>query len=157
MSWEDKVLRLEALRAIDDLIVDLSRAFDAGPSADMLRPLFADDATFVIDQYGSFTGAQAIADGVAGNADQGFGWTLHYLMSPKVNLAASLQHADVEFMLWEIATSATNRAYWIGGRYVATAQFSTQGWQFQSLELRAELISHYPSGWSEKPSSLADA
>ncbi|MGD9710930.1 MAG: nuclear transport factor 2 family protein [Thermomicrobiales bacterium] len=156
-SLEQRVARLEALRGIDDLIGNLGRAFDAGPSATALRPLFADDAVFKIDQYGELSGREAIADGVAGNADKGFSWTLHYLVSPKVSLSPDMNSADVDFYLWEVATAASGRAYWIGGRYLAVAICQSDGWKFKSLELQADLISHYPQGWSSKPDALADA
>lgn len=55
-TLERRIERLEALRDIDALIVDLSRAFDAGPSAEMLRPLFTADAVFRIDHYGTLSG-----------------------------------------------------------------------------------------------------
>ena len=157
MSIEDRIARLEARRAIDDLICDLARAIDAGPSADMLRPLFTDEAVFVIDQYGEFKGADAIAAGVAGNADQGFSWTLHYLVSPKVNLSEDIASADIDFMLWETATSASGRAYWIGGKYVAKVRNEKSAWRFSELRLIADLISRYPAGWEDKPVTLASA
>lgn len=156
-SLEIRLLRLEVLRAIDELIADLGRAFDAGPSAEALRPLFADDAVFVIDRYGTLEGADGIAEGVAGNAESGFRWTLHYLVSPKVTLSTDMKQADVDFYLWEIATAASGKAYWIGGRYLAAAVWRPERWMFRSLELQADLISHYPQGWLPKPDALADA
>lgn len=156
-SLEQRVARLEALRGIDDLIADLGRAFDAGPSAEALRVLFTADAGFLIDRYGALQGREAIAQGVAGNAEQGFRWTLHYLVSPKVTLAVDLRSADIDFYLWEVATAASGRAYWIGGRYVAQAVQDGERWRFGRLELRADLISHYPDGWLPKPAALADA
>ncbi|MBC2660176.1 nuclear transport factor 2 family protein [Novosphingobium flavum] len=156
-SVEERLHRLEALREIEDLIADLGRAFDAGPSAEALRPLFTDDAHFVIDRYGSFRGREAIAAGVAGNADAGFRWTLHFLVSPKIALAPDRLGAEVEFYLWEVATSSRGRSYWIGGSYLAQARLDAGRWRFAYLELRADLISHYPDGWSEKPAQLADA
>ena len=157
MTLERRIERLEALRAIDDLITDLSRAFDAGPSRDALCPLFTDDAAFLIDRYGELRGADAIADGVAGNAESGFRWTLHYLVSPKVVLATDMRSAQVEFMLWEVATAASGRAYWIGGRYVSRMTVDGDAWRFATLELQADLISHYPEGWNDKPASLDSA
>lgn len=156
-TLEERVNRLEALRAIDGLIADLGRAFDAGPSAEALRPLFTADAEFQIDRYGLLSGRDVIADGVAGNADKGFRWTLHYLVSPKVDLAADCRSADVDFYLWEVATAASGRAYWIGGRYLAHAIAADEAWQFSRLELKADLISHYQDGWRPKPDALADA
>lgn len=157
MSLEHRIARLEALRAIDDLIGDLGRAFDAGPSAEQLEPLFTENATFVVDRYGTLSGAKGIAEGVAGNAESGFSWTLHYLVSPKVRLSDDLRSADVEFLLWEVATAASGRAYWIGGRYIASADDSEGCWRFNALRLEADLISHYALGWNEKPENLADA
>lgn len=152
-----RVRRLEALRAIDDLIVDLGRAFDGGPSAEALRGLFVPDARFVVDRYGTLEGAEGIAQGVAGNASSGFRWTLHFLVSPRVTLAAGDEEAEVEFYLWEIATAASGRAYWIGGRYEALAVSDGERWRFRRLELKADVISHYPQGWNPKPDNLADA
>lgn len=156
-SLEDRVRRLEALRAIDALIADLGRAFDTGPSATLLEPLFTPDATFRIDQYGTLCGANEIARGVAGNATSGFRWTLHFLVSPNVRLLPGDASAELNFMLWEVATAASGRAYWIGGRYLAEAQLTSSGWQFSRLELQADLISHYPAGWSPKPEALERA
>lgn len=156
-SLESRVARLEALHAINELIADLGRAFDAGPSAAALRPLFAADAVFHIDQYGTLSGRDMIADGVAGNADAGFRWTLHYLVSPRIVLGDDLRSAEIEFYLWEVASAASGRAYWIGGRYVAAAIQSSDRWIFTALELQADLISHYPEGWRPKPDTLADA
>lgn len=152
-----RVRRLEALRAIDDLIADLGRAFDAGPSADALRPLFTADARFVIDRYGTLEGRDGIAEGVAGNAESGFCWTLHYLVSPRVALTTGDETAEVEFYLWEIATAVSGKAYWIGGRYEALAVVDGEGWRFSHLELKADVISHYPQGWTSKPEILANA
>lgn len=155
-TLEERIQRLEALKAIDDLIADLGRAFDAGPSAQALSELFATDAVFVIDSYATFQGRSAIAEGVAGNAEQGFRWTLHFLVSPKVDLDQDMTSAAIEFYLWEVATGASGRAYWIGGRYTAQAALRGGTWQFQRLELTADLISHYPDGWAAKPATLAD-
>jgi len=157
ISLEARIHKLESLRAIDDLIVDLGRAFDAGPSATALRPLFSEDAVFVIDQYDTLEGREAIAEGVAGNSETGFCWTLHYLVSPRVELFEDGTSGNVEFYLWEVATSSSGKSYWIGGRYEAQAVADKDRWRFSRLELKAELISHYPEGWREKPASLADA
>jgi hypothetical protein len=154
---EERVTRLEARQDIDALIGALGRAFDAGPSAQALRPLFTDEAIFKIDQYGELQGADAIAESVAGNADKGFRWTLHYLVSPHVVLDADARRAQVDFYLWEVATAASGRAYWIGGRYVAEVAAHGSLWRFERLELQAELISHYPGGWQPKPGVLANA
>lgn len=157
LSLETRIARLEAGAAIERLIADLGKAFDSGPSADALRVLFTGDATFKIDGYGVLQGADGIADGVAGNADSGFSWTLHYLVSPRIDVADDVSSAEVEFMLWEAATAASGRAYWIGGSYSARAIAAGDGWRFQRLELKADLISRYAEGWHDKPAALDQA
>ncbi|MGE4410011.1 MAG: nuclear transport factor 2 family protein [Sphingobium sp.] len=152
-----RVARLEAHRDIERLIADLGHAFDSGPSAAALLGLFTDDALFEIDRYGALTGAQAIAEGVAGNAGRGFRWTLHYLVSPRIDLSDDAASASLSFMLWEAATSASGRAYWIGGSYDARAVSGADRWRFTHLRLKADLISHYPEGWHDKPDALDQA
>lgn len=154
IDLEKRITRLEAERDIARLIADLGAAFDSGPSASALRGLFTQEATFEIDRYGVLQGADGIADGVAGNAESGFRWTLHYLISPRVDLSSDAREASVSFMLWEPATAASGRAYWIGGSYTATAVVVDDRWRFSRLRLNAELISHYPEGWHEKPDAL---
>lgn len=154
---ERRIARIEAIQAIERLIADLGHAFDSGPSAQALRDLFAVDGVFTIDDYGELRGADAIADGVAGNADSGFRWTLHYLVSPRIDLAPDARSGALSFMLWEAATAASGRAYWIGGHYTATAQAFADRWRFAALRLHADLISHYPEGWHEKPAALDQA
>lgn len=152
-----RVARLEAQRDIERLIADLGHAFDSGPSASALRGLFTPDATFEIDRYGTLRGADAIADGVAGNADSGFRWTLHYLVSPRIDLAPDAAEAALSFMLWEAATAASGRAYWIGGSYAARAVAAPDRWRFSHLRLNADLVSHYPEGWHDRPDTLDQA
>jgi len=156
-SLETRIRRLEALVAIERLIADLGRAFDSGPDEQALRALFAENATFQIDRYGTLSGRDAIAQGVAGNAGTGFCWTLHFLVSPRVELSRDVASAELEFMLWEPASAASGKAYWIGGRYAARAAAMDGQWQFTWLRLNAELISHYPEGWHDMPAALAEA
>lgn len=156
-ALEIRIAHLEARSAIERLIADLGHGFDSGPSAEMLRRLFTPDATFTIDGYGVLRGADAIAEGVANNAQNGFSWTLHYLVSPRIDLTEDALSADIAFMLWEAATAASGRAYWIGGSYSARAIADAGVWRFAQLELKADLISHYAEGWRAKPPALERA
>lgn len=155
-TLEQRIARVEAHLAIERLIADLGHAFDNGPSAELLRELFTVDAVFEIDRYGTLEGAGAIAKGVAGNAQSGFRWTLHYLVSPRIDLADNALEARLSFRLWEAATAASRKDYWIGGSYDALAVMEDR-WRFRHLRLNAELISHYPEGWREKPATLDQA
>lgn len=154
---ETRIACIEAERDIARLISDLGMVFDNGPSAAALRGLFTQDAEFEIDRYAVLHGADGIAEGVAGNARSGFRWTLHYLVSPRIDLSPGLVTASVTFLLWEPATAASGRAYWIAGHYSATVVAAADRWRFSHLRLNAELISHYPQGWHDKPDALDKA
>jgi hypothetical protein len=158
MIEADRLARLETRFAINDLVTDLALAFDAGPSESLLLPLFTPDAVFVIDRFDRLEGGAAIARGVAGNADRGFKWGIHYFLPPKVVLDDDNTAADATFYFWGVTTSARQRAYWIGAHY--TSRLVRDGesgrWRFQFLELHAQLISHYAQGWAPKPASFDD-
>lgn len=157
-SFEARLARLEARAGLEDLIADLGRAFDNGPDAAALAAVFTADARFEVDRYGTFEGRDAIVAGVVSNADTGFSWTLHFLVSPRPCIAADCRSARTDFLLWETATAASGRDYWIGGRYSADAVHDADaGWRFSRLTLDAQLISHYREGWHDKPHDLGDA
>jgi SnoaL-like domain len=154
VDLNDRLIRLEARFAINDLITDLAMAFDAGPSADLLRPLFTPDAVFVIDRYDRIVGGEAIATGVAGNAERGFKWGKHYFLPPKTTMGANGISAEATFYFWGVATSVRERDYWIAAHYTSRLLHGIDGWRFQYLELHAQLISHYAQGWTAIPESF---
>ncbi len=148
MDLDERLERLEARFAISDLVADLAAAFDAGPSAELLRPLFSAEATFVIDRFDRITGGEAIATGVARNAGRGFKWGKHYFLPPRVKFGADTHHAEATFYYWGVTTSVRERAYWIVAHYVAGLSAAAGQWRFDYLELQAQLISHYAQGWT---------
>lgn len=158
MIDSNRLARLEARFAINDLVTDLALAFDAGPSKDLLLPLFTDDAVFVIDQFDKIIGGKEIAIGVSANSGRGFKWGLHYFLPPKTTMNENATSADATFYFWGITTSVRDRAYWIGAHYTSHVLRNpdSERWQFKYLELHAEVISHYAQGWTEKPASFDD-
>jgi hypothetical protein len=158
MIDSDRLARLEARFAINDLVTDLALAFDAGPSESLLLPLFTEDAVFVIDQFDTISGSKEIARGVSANSGRGFKWGIHYFLPPKTTLNEDSTSADATFYFWGITTSVRDRAYWIGARYTSRVLRDAENgrWQFKYLQLHAEVISHYAQGWTTKPASFDD-
>lgn len=161
LSLEQRITRLEDIEAIKILIANFSRGADAACDPAILRPLFTDDAVFDIDQFGTLEGGDQIVEQMHNNTDIGFNWTLHYLVSPVIEIQQDLQTAHCFYYLWETATHPTQQgsedSYWIGGWYHARAVKQADGkWRFQHLQLSVKLMSRYAEGWHELPASFAD-
>lgn len=154
MDLNDRLEKVEARFAINDLIQDLAAAFDAGPCAQLLRPLFTPEAVFLIDRFDRIAGREAIATGVAGNAQRGFKWGKHYFIPPRVELSSDATTAQATFYYWGVSTSVRERAYWIVAHYVSRLVRRDHRWQFDYLELQAQLISNYAQGWTPLPDSF---
>lgn len=154
MDLNERLEKVEARFAINDLIQDLAAAFDAGPSAQLLRPLFTREAVFLIDRFDRIAGEEAIATGVAGNAQRGFKWGKHYFIPPRVELGSDATTAQATFYYWGVSTSVRERAYWIVAHYVSRLVRQDHRWQFDYLELQAQLISNYEQGWTPLPDSF---
>lgn len=154
MDLKDRLTRLEARFEINDLVADLAVAFDAGPSAELLRPLFTAEAVFVIDRFDRIAGGEAIAVGVAGNAERGFKWGKHYFLPPRIGFGDDFKSAEAVFYYWGAATSVRERAYWIVAHYASRLSRDTDRWRFEYLELQAQQISHFAQGWTPIPENF---
>jgi len=161
LTLEQRITRLEDIEAIKILIATFSRGADAKCDPAILRPIFTDDAVFDIGQFGTLEGGDNIVNQMHSNTDIGFNWTLHYLVSPVIEIHDDLETATCFYYLWETATHATKKgdedSYWIGGWYDATAFKEGDGkWRFKYLKLTIKLLSSYEEGWHELPKSFDD-
>jgi|SRR5690554_1867295 len=161
MSIESRLQRLEDLEKIRKLITRFSKAADAKCDPVMLRPLFTDDATFDLRPYGCYEGADNIVASMHANVDVGFNWTLHYLISPEIELQEDSDVASCFYYLWEPAETqkadSERQAYWIGGWYDAKVRKQGDVWKFEHLKLTVKLMSAYKEGFSDMPKSLQEA
>jgi len=161
LTLEQRMTRLEDYEAIKVLIANFSRGADAKCDPAILRPIFCDDAIFDIGQFGTLEGGDNIVDQMHNNTDIGFNWTLHYLISPVIEIEDDLKTATCFYYLWETATHPTKAgaedSYWIGGWYDATAVKESDGkWRFKHLKLTVKLMSTYAEGWHAVPKSFDD-
>ncbi len=162
LSTEQRLTRLEDYEAIKVVIATFARGADAGCDPAILRPIFTDDAVFDIGQFGSITGGDEIARQMHENADIGFNWTLHFLVSPIIEISEDdLDSAQVFYYLWEAAThrrrDGVTDAYWIGGWYDARmVREADRRWRIRELQLTLKLLSPYGEGWRDMPASFDD-
>ncbi len=160
-SLEQRIARLEDIDAIKKVIVRFARGADAGCDPKILRPLFTDDAVFVVGDLATYNGGDEITRLMHANNKTGFYWTLHYLVSPDIEISDDGKTATAFYYLWEpAATSRTgdrDQAYWIGGWYDAALEKGTdQKWRYKHLSLTLKLMSAYAEGWQAMPTQFDD-
>jgi uncharacterized protein (TIGR02246 family) len=146
--------RLQDTDEIERLIVRYARGCDRGNDPEMIAPLFAEDGTWECKGFGKYVGRDKLAAGLNGIAGEKIWWSLHYMISPLIDIAPDGESATAFWYLWESATvpnSETEQAepHWIGGTYDCDVVKVDGTWQFKTMELKLNMVSPYNSGWVE--------
>jgi hypothetical protein len=150
-----RIQRLEDIEAIRWLIVRYAQGADEGNNVDMMLPLFAEDAVWDAgERFGRYEGRAAIREFLSGSSSF-IGWTLHYMVSPAIQIAEDCQTARAFWYLWETAnmpnpTTREPEAMWIGGTYDTTLAKENGQWKFKFVNLKIKLLSPYTEGWARK-------
>ncbi len=150
-----RLRRLEDTEALRTLIVDYARACDRGNDPDRLRPLFARDGTWECKGFGKYIGREHVARGLHGIAGEKIWWSLHYMISPRIEIGVDGDTASAFWYLWEAATipnehDGESEANWIGATYEATMVREDGIWVFSSMELILNMCSAFSEGWVKK-------
>jgi hypothetical protein len=151
-----RLQRLEDIEAIRLLIVRYAQGADEGNNVDIMLPLFAEDAVWDAgERFGRYEGRAAIREFLRGSHSF-IGWTLHYMVSPAVEVAADGRTARAFWYLWETANmpnaqTGEPEAFWIGGTYDTTLAKENGQWKFKQVNLKVKLLSPYTEGWAKTP------
>ena len=155
-SLSRRIQRLEDIEAIKYLLVRYAQGSDKKNDPDIMVPLFTEDGVFDIGTgYGTYVGHDVIRKFLEG-APSIINWSLHYMISPLIQVADDGQTADVFCYLWEIANMPNGKGelepVLIGGTYHNDAVKLPNGeWRFKVVRLRMEIMSPYYEGWVKKP------
>jgi hypothetical protein len=151
-----RVQRLEDIEAIKLLVVRYAQGADRGNDPDIMVPLFADTGVWDGgERFGVYTGKEAIRQFLA-ESGAFIGWTLHYMVSPAVDVDPGGQTARAFWYLWETANmpnreTGEDDAFWIGGTYESELAKQADGaWKFTRVALNLKLLSPYAEGWAKK-------
>lgn len=150
-----RLARLEAIDAIKRLIVDYARGADHGNDPEMLRPLFVDDAIWEAKGFGRYEGRDNVIAFLESVAGDRVWWSLHFMISPKIDLAPDGNSATLIWYLWEPATirdEETKEAepYWITGVYDGEVLRTGRGWLFKRITSGMNAISPAKDGWVKR-------
>jgi len=146
---------LQDLEAIQRIIVTYARGCDRGNDPEIIGPLFTEDGTWECKGFGKYFGREHVAKGLNGIAGEKIWWSLHYMISPLIDISESGNEASAFWYLWESATvpnSETEQAepHWIGGTYDTYLVKQNGQWLIKSMELKLNMVSPYASGWVER-------
>ena len=152
-----RIQRLEEIRAIKDLITRYAKASDKNNDPELMLPLFTEDGALDVGSgYGRYQGHEVLRNFFSGTSSI-ISWSLHYNVSPFVELAENGVSAHAFWYLWELANMPDARTggevpVWIGGSYTSDLVKEADGqWRFKEIRLKMELMSPYPEGWVKKP------
>src|SRR3990172_2193552 len=134
-SLAKRIQRLEDIEAIKYLLVLYAQGSDKKNDPDIMVPLFTEDGVFDIGTgYGTYVGHDVIRKFLEG-APNIIKWSLHYMISPLIEVADDGQTAKVFCYLWELANMPNSKGelepVLIGGTYNNDAVKLPNGeWKF---------------------------
>ena len=143
-SLEDKVARLIAIEDIRVLIAKYAKAGDAHNDPNLMAQLFTADATWSAVGFGSYQGRDQIVTELARIGREQITWSLHFPVSPMVEISPDLQSATAFWWLWELMTmrhdgpDSEETGQWMGAKYEADFDLEPGGWRIRNLTLAIE-------------------
>jgi uncharacterized protein (TIGR02246 family) len=151
-----RIQRLEDIEAIKQLIARYAQASDRHNDPDLMLPLFTEDGVLDVGSgYGRYQGHEALRKFFL-EAPKIISWSLHYNISPVIEISEDGQTAHAFWYLWELANMPDQKTgeqvpVWIAGTYTSDVVKRGDGqWRFKQVRLRMELISPYSEGWVKK-------
>lgn len=155
---EREITRLKDIEAIKQLRWRYSRACDDDHNADVLVPMFTEDAEIVLNPpfSGTHKGHAALEFMFRNNVRlNGVRWTNHYYLQPLITVANDGLTAEASWYLWEMATmdfpDAKNEGVWLAGEYFDRYAKVDGEWKFTRIEVNIRLMAPYDKGWAQSP------
>ena len=154
-SLETRITRLEDIEAIKSMVVTYARGADRKNDPEILAPLYTEDAVWEAEGFGRHEGIAAISTAMVEVARETILWSLHYMVSPEVKIAADGQSAECFWYLWELAKmpdgDGNPEDNVIGGWYETTLVKTADGWRFNHVKLCIKLITPAHQAWKTLP------
>ncbi|WP_225010423.1 MULTISPECIES: nuclear transport factor 2 family protein [Novosphingobium] len=151
---ERRLRRIEACEEIRRLVATYAVGADRKNDPEVLGPLFASDAQWVLDGVAHLIGREAIAAGLSELARSFVTWSMHYMVSPLIEVAADGLHATCRWYLWELATmkqaDGSLADTWYGGWYDSALSLHEGAWLFDHVRLVPRIASPAGEAWTGK-------
>ena len=152
-----RLSRLEDIRAIEQLKYRYAGYCDNGYDPEGIASLFAEDGRWVVDgEGGSMTGHEEIKAHFRALSEK-ITWALHYMIAPRIELAADGQSATGYFYLLCLCTIESSEDSFKKDPVILTIDYTAQfvkrdgAWYFQELLGKTHQVSNGDQGWVKQP------
>ena len=153
-ALELRLRRLEAAEAIRKLIASYAVGADRKNDPAIMGPLFSADALWELEGVAHLEGRAAIAEGLSQLATDFVTWSLHYMVSPLIEVDDQAQSATCRWYLWELATMQQDDGQaadtWYGGWYDSRLSLHDGQWLFDWVRLDPRIASPNETPWTGK-------
>lgn len=151
---ELRLRRLEACEVIRKLIATYAIGADRKNDPAIMGPLFSADAVWELEGVAHLAGRDAIAAGLSDLARSYVTWSLHYMISPFIEIDEPARSATCRWYLWELATMKQENGgaadTWYGGWYDSRLSVHGGKWLFDWVRLYPRLASANEAPWTGK-------
>lgn len=151
---EQRLRRIEACEDIRRLVATYAVGADRKNDPEVLGPLFSDHAEWILEDVAHFNGRAAIQAGLSELARSFVTWSMHYMISPLIEVAAEGTHATCRWYLWELATmrqaDGSPADTWYGGWYDSELSVHAGAWLFDRVRLVPRIASPTGEAWTGK-------
>ena len=152
---EQQVARLTAAENIRNVIARYAKAGDDQNNPDEMRKLLAKNAIWEAKGFGKFEGRDLIAEKLADIGREMIIWSLHFPVSPIIDIAEDLATAHAFWWLWELTTmrgeEGAEESNWLAATYECDFIRAADGWKIKHLVLEVKKVVRY----QDVPSELA--
>lgn len=155
---ELRLQRMEAFEAIRQLIAQYAIGADRKNDPAIMAPLFAPEGIWEADGLPRLVGREQIGAGLADLAREFVTWSIHYMVSPKIEVSHDVRSATCRWYLWELCTMKQDGAdpadTWYGGWYDSSLSVHDGDWLFDSVCLVPRIASPAGMVWGGKSGSV---
>ena len=152
---EKQVALLTANEHIRAVIARYAKAGDDQNDPDQMRQVLAEDAIWEAKGFGKFTGRDVIAEELSKIGQEMIVWSLHYPVSPIIDIADNLNTAHAFWWLWELTTmrgeEGDEESNWLAATYECDFIRAADGWKIKHLVLEVKKVIPY----QDVPSEIA--
>ena len=145
----EQVRWLVAREEIRTAIGRYAKAGDDHNDPAVMRALFCEDAVWEAEGFGRFEGRDEIVRELARIGREQIVWSLHFPVSPLIDLADDLRSAHGYWWLWELLTlrDGESEAHkWMGATYDCDFVKAPDGWKIRHLILQIRKMVDSPEG-----------
>ena len=152
---ERQVAWLTATENIRSVIARYARAGDDQNNPGQMRQLLAEDAIWEAKGFGKFIGRDLIAEELSKIGQEMIIWSLHFPVSPIIDIADDLNSGHAFWWLWELTTmrgdAGEEESNWLAATYECDFIRAADGWKIKYLILEVQKVVPY----QDIPSEIA--